>query len=252
MREACPLPGTRGWLLAMLLAMLLHLIVAAVALWSPTRTPQGQAVAAGTGGVEISLGPAGSAAGSSQQETASEELSEAEPDPQPEPETKPEPEPEPEPRPEPVQQAQQPTITEPLPSQASAPAPPPAASVAGSSGNSGSTQLDNTGSGDNSAGGALPGDRKDYAATLLAWLERHKEYPRRARLRRQQGTVQLYFMVDRAGKVLDYRIEQGSGHRALDDEVLAMIERAQPLPTMPEDLEKETLELVVPVQFFLR
>ncbi len=31
-----------------------------------------------------------------------------------------------------------------------------------------------------------------------------------------------------------------------------MIERAQPLPPMPETIQQARLELVVPVQFFLR
>jgi len=103
-----------------------------------------------------------------------------------------------------------------------------------------------------SPGRGLPGDTRDYAATLLAWLERHKEYPRSARLRRQEGTVMLYFVVDREGRVLAHRIDKGSGYPALDAGVLAKIERAQPLPAMPAHMDKPTLELVVPVQFFLR
>jgi len=133
--------------------------------------------------------------------------------------------------------------------------PPPAEvreSVAGAASRDGTRDADETGSGDATAGGGLPGSSRDYAATVLAWLERHKEYPRRARLRRQEGTAMLYFVVDRSGAVLEYRLQSSSSHRALDEEVLAMIERAQPLPPMPEDMERERLELIVPVEFFLR
>jgi len=87
---------------------------------------------------------------------------------------------------------------------------------------------------------------------LLAWLEHYKEYPRRARLRRQQGTALLYFIIDRTGRVLNYRLHQSSGHRILDNEVLSMIQRAQPLPPIPDKIDREQLELIVPVQFFLR
>jgi protein TonB len=89
-------------------------------------------------------------------------------------------------------------------------------------------------------------------ARLQAWLERHKEYPRRAQLRRQQGTALLYFVMDRDGDVLEYRVEESSGHTLLDREVAAMIERAQPLPEIPEDFGRSRLELLVPVQFHLR
>lgn len=128
---------------------------------------------------------------------------------------------------------------------------PPRASIAGAGGNNGNKEANNTGGGDDTAGGGLTGDTRDYAATLLTWLEQHKDYPRRARVRRQQGTVMLYFVIDRHGRVLEYRIEEGSGHPALDQEVLSLIQRAQPLPAMPVSMEKDTLELVVPVEFFL-
>lgn len=86
---------------------------------------------------------------------------------------------------------------------------------------------------------------------LQTWLERHKEYPRRARRRHQQGIVLLYFVMNRQGVVLHHEIRQSSGHRLLDREVSQMIKRAQPLPPMPESLTGSQLELVVPVQFAL-
>ncbi|MGJ3256572.1 MAG: energy transducer TonB [Alcanivorax sp.] len=273
-REPSLTPGRFGWFLALSVAALLHLAAVALVFWSSHTEPEGQAKAAGTGGVEIALGPAGRAVGGAKAQqgedtpepvnTPEPESVELEPELEPEPEPEPEPEKTPPPRPEkliePVKKTEpvKKPVTEPVPESkpdttpVKEPPPPPQASTAGAAGNSGSTEQNNTGSGDNTAGGGLPGDTRDYAATLLAWLERHKEYPRRARLRRQQGTVLLYFMVDREGRVLDYRIQQSAGHVTLDEEVRKMIERAQPLPAMPDTMDDNTLELVVPVQFFLR
>lgn len=92
----------------------------------------------------------------------------------------------------------------------------------------------------------------DYLGKLRAWLEMHKEYPYRAKRRRQQGTAVLHFTVDREGRVSSYRIVESSGHRMLDDEVEALIERAQPLPELPPEVMHASLELVVPIQFSLR
>ena len=61
----------------------------------------------------------------------------------------------------------------------------------------------------------------------------------------------LYFVLDREGKVLDYQLRQSSGHRLLDREVVSMIQRAQPLPEMPEGMRLAQLELILPVQFRL-
>jgi periplasmic protein TonB len=252
-------PGPGGWLSALLVAALLHAALAAWALWSPAALPQGQTRAAGTGGVEISLGPAGRAAGGPE----SEPDPDPDPDPEPEPEPDPDPESEPEPpepeppepeppEPEPIAEPVATLPLEPVPDPPADRAPARASNVAGAAGQSGTREENNTGSGDNSAGGGLPGDTRDYAASLLAWLERHKEYPSGARLRRQEGTVMLYFVVDRNGRVLEYRLQRSSGHALLDEEVLAMIERAQPLPAMPASLDKQTLEVLVPLQFFIR
>ena len=115
---------------------------------------------------------------------------------------------------------------------------------AGTSGRSGS------GSGDDSSGGGRPGAVRDYGAELTAWLSRHKKYPRRARLRGQQGTALLFVELDRDGTLLDYRLEETSGHRALDREVMAMVKRAEPLPKPPEDLRGDRLTYRIPVDFF--
>ncbi|HSH44122.1 MAG TPA: TonB family protein [Arenicellales bacterium] len=116
---------------------------------------------------------------------------------------------------------------------------------------SGTRSGDAAGSGDTASAGGTTGASPDYLAQLRAWLERHKRYPRRARLRRLEGTAMLHFVIDREGRVLEYSIRESSGHEVLDRAVAAMIERAQPLPGMPSDMSHERLALLLPVQFFL-
>src|SRR3546814_21089932 len=61
------------------------------------------------------------------------------------------------------------------------------------------------------SGGGAPGAFVDYKAQLYAWLDKHKEYPRRARLRRQEGTALLE--LDRksvvSGKSVAVRVDPG-------------------------------------------
>ena len=100
--------------------------------------------------------------------------------------------------------------------------------------------------------GGMAGAAADFMSLLQAWLEKHKEYPRRAQSRRQEGTALLYFVMNRDGDVLDFKLRKSSGYRLLDREVMAMIKRAQPLPRIPDEMGKEQMELIVPVQFFMR
>src|SRR3546814_13646021 len=55
--------------------------------------------------------------------------------------------------------------------------------------------------------------------------------------------------MDRGGRVLSYRIVESSGYKLLDDEVVAMIERASPLPTPPAAMEGERFNYRIPALF---
>jgi protein TonB len=92
----------------------------------------------------------------------------------------------------------------------------------------------------------------NYVARLFAALERHKAYPQEARYRRAQGVAMLRFRMRRDGTVTGYRLERSAGDAALDEAVLAMIQRASPLPAPPPELAGDPIELTVPVRFALR
>ena len=94
-------------------------------------------------------------------------------------------------------------------------------------------------------------DRKAFATTLFGHLNRYKRYPASARMRRQEGVVSLRFTMDRKGHVLSYEIAETSGSDALDNEARELIKRAEPLPAIPAAFGRDTLDLVVPIEFFL-
>lgn len=71
-------------------------------------------------------------------------------------------------------------------------------------------------------------------------------------VRRQQGVPYIRFVMDRDGHVLSSRLERSSGFDALDRAALELPKQAQPLPKPPEDRLGDKIELVVPVEFFLR
>jgi protein TonB len=87
---------------------------------------------------------------------------------------------------------------------------------------------------------------------LVTRLQRAKRYPASAQLRRAEGTATLSFSVDRNGRVLSQRIANSSGHSDLDREVLALLQRAQPLPSMPPAMPQSVVHLSVPIRFSVR
>ena len=93
---------------------------------------------------------------------------------------------------------------------------------------------------------------ESWEGRLLAQLYKYRRYPRRAQALRQQGVPYIRFVIDREGRVLSSTLERSSGHADLDREAVSLPRRAQPLPRPPEDRPGATVELVVPVEFFLR
>ncbi|MEQ8829359.1 MAG: TonB family protein [Alphaproteobacteria bacterium] len=104
----------------------------------------------------------------------------------------------------------------------------------------------------NEGGGAVAAPSPDYISELRYWLERHKTYPKQARRKRMQGIVVIAFRVFRDGRIEDARIRDLSEHDPLNEEAMAMLERAAPLPTFPPSMKGDHLDLVIPVEFSLR
>jgi protein TonB len=91
-----------------------------------------------------------------------------------------------------------------------------------------------------------------WQSLLLKHLQQFKSYPAGAREHGEEGVVLLAFTMDRDGKVLSRRIVSSSGHPDLDAEVMALVERAQPLPAFPASMSGDQLSLTVPIRFSLR
>jgi len=91
--------------------------------------------------------------------------------------------------------------------------------------------------------------QRTWESGLVRHLQRYKRYPSEALQKEEQGTVVLGFRLDRGGHVLDRHIVRSSGFTDLDDEVMAMIVRAEPLPPFPAEMPQPQLDLTVPIRF---
>ncbi len=91
-----------------------------------------------------------------------------------------------------------------------------------------------------------------YAPVLLAWLGRYRDYPRAARLRRQEGMPRIALTLDSSGRLLALTLVESSGFALLDEAALDMARRAAPFPPpqLPRGTERATF--IVPVQFSLQ
>jgi protein TonB len=99
--------------------------------------------------------------------------------------------------------------------------------------------------------GGAPRVEPTWASGLVKHLQQYKRYPTDAQSKSEEGTVILGFSVDRTGHVLSRHIVRSSGHADLDEEVMSLVDRAQPLPPFPPTMTQAQLELTVPIRFSL-
>jgi periplasmic protein TonB len=100
--------------------------------------------------------------------------------------------------------------------------------------------------------GGAPRVEPSWQTALVRHLQQYKRYPSDAQSRGEEGIVLLSFSIDRTGHVLARQIVRSSGHRELDNEVMSMVERAQPLPPFPASMPQAKLDLTVPIRFSLQ
>jgi protein TonB len=94
--------------------------------------------------------------------------------------------------------------------------------------------------------------RASWEKALVKHLDRFKRYPEIARARGNQGEATVQFTVDRTGHVIAARVVHSSGSSALDEEALAVLKRADPLPAAPDQVGAATFDLTLPIQFRIR
>ena len=65
----------------------------------------------------------------------------------------------------------------------------------------------------------------------------------------QLGTAKVGFVLNRNGGLVSHWLQESTGNRALDEESLAIVERAPPFPIPPPDLREDDLTLAIPFVF---
>ena len=90
-----------------------------------------------------------------------------------------------------------------------------------------------------------------FSEVLLEHIRIYQRYPDAAAQQSQRGVVQVLFAMNCNGTVIDVRVTTSSGFAMLDQEAVAMVRRAQPLPRIPAQLP-DRLNVLLPVAFSTR
>lgn len=91
-----------------------------------------------------------------------------------------------------------------------------------------------------------------YRQQLTDLFAGRHDYPRLAALRGWEGEVRLRLKVARKGNLLGVALDRSSGFDVLDRHAQALIESFGVLPPLPESLDGNEIQVVVPINYKLR
>lgn len=92
----------------------------------------------------------------------------------------------------------------------------------------------------------------EFQRALQRHLIREMRYPLAARAKKEEGIVYVRVAMDRRGFVKSAKIQDASDFPLLNQEAIAVVQRAQPLPLPPDAVAGDPVDLIIPVTFSLR
>lgn len=96
-------------------------------------------------------------------------------------------------------------------------------------------------------------NQQQWENQVLAKLQKMKRYPAYAQHQKQQDTIIVKIVLNNKGELVNSTIVQSQKFEVLDNEVKALVKRAQPYPVPPASaLNGDQVTLNVPVEFFLK
>jgi periplasmic protein TonB len=91
-----------------------------------------------------------------------------------------------------------------------------------------------------------------YRQHLTEIFAGQQQYPRVAALRGWEGEVRLRLRVARKGNLVAFQLDHSSGFDVLDQHALAIIEQLAKLPPLPDGLNANEIQVVVPINYKLK
>ncbi len=93
--------------------------------------------------------------------------------------------------------------------------------------------------------------KEDYKTKLRAAIDKNKKYPIAAKRLKQQGLVTISFLVLKDGEFTKIKILKSSGIKRLDKAALKAVQNTKRFKAFPKEINKESLDFDLPIQFVL-
>lgn len=101
------------------------------------------------------------------------------------------------------------------------------------------------------AGISIEQIKRAYLNSLKIEIEKHKEYPFGASLRKQTGTVGVSIVILKDGSITSVRLKRPSRHPLLNEAAIKLLSKIKKIRPIPYELKMERLDVVVNIEYYL-
>lgn len=101
------------------------------------------------------------------------------------------------------------------------------------------------------AGLSIEQIKRAYLDSLKVEIEKLKEYPFGASLRKQTGTVGVSIVILKDGSITDIRLKSPSRYPFLNKAAIKLLSKIKKFRPIPYELKMERLDVVVNIEYYL-
>ena len=88
-----------------------------------------------------------------------------------------------------------------------------------------------------------------YLSKIRHHIEKNKTYPKTAKRLNQTGKVYVTFIITKDGRIKNCKIEKSSQFDSLDEASLEILTKIANFEAIPEELNKDSWEITVPIVY---
>lgn len=94
--------------------------------------------------------------------------------------------------------------------------------------------------------------KENYLSKIQKMIEENKYYPKKAKRLKQEGIVIVEFNIHKNGSIHSLYLKSKSSYKRLNKAALATIKQIKQFAPIPNELNKNTLKITVPISFIIR
>ncbi len=93
--------------------------------------------------------------------------------------------------------------------------------------------------------------KNEYLLMVKEHIEKYKYYPKRAKRLKQEGKVELSFIINKSGHISKIKLRGKCPYKRLNNAAIAILEKIAKFIPIPKELGKTSIEVNIPIEYYI-